>query len=193
MSNEETKKPTDPETPAKLSRKQEAFIERYLLHFNATEAYKAIYGLVDDTSASACASKLLRSDKVQQYLQRRLAERKQDLHVDTQYVVRKLTEIIDADLVGSIAYLTKNELEKMPLNIRKLVQAVELVKTKNTSRTNSGDYETTTEKYKVTFMSKDNAVTLLGKHTGAYIKDNVTANINLDQMTFTDALKKLDL
>ncbi len=42
-------------------------------------------------------------------------------------------------------------------------------------------------------MSKDNAVTLLGKHTGTYLRDNVSANITLDQMTFTDALKQLDI
>lgn len=193
MSDDKTKKVDAPETIAMPPKKHVDFVERYLSHFNATKAYMDTYGTTNDVASASSASKLLRDVKVQKYLQRRLAERKAELHVDAQYVVRKLTEIVESDLVSSTAYLTANELKEMPENIRKLVQSVELVKTKNKSSTNSGDYETTIEKYKVTFMSKDNAITLLGKHTGTFIKDNVSANINLDQMTFTDALKQLDL
>lgn len=193
MSQEKSKKVDTPEKVKTLPKKHLDFIERYLSHFNATQAYKDTYGLKNELSAASSASDLLRNPNVQQYLQRRLAERKAEIHIDTHYVVRKLNEIVEADLVSSTAFLTADELEKMPANIRKLVQAVELVKTKNKTSTNSGDYENTTEKYKVTFMSKDNAITLLGKHTGAFIKDNVSANINLDQMTFTDALKQLDI
>jgi hypothetical protein len=193
VSDDKTKTIDAPETIPMPPKKHVDFVERYLLHFNATKAYKDTYGTTNDLSANSTSSKLLRDIKVQKYLQRRLAERKAELHVDTQYVVRKLTEIVESDLVSSTAFLTADQLKEMPAEIRKLVQSVELVKTKNKSSTNSGDYETTIEKYKVTFMSKDNAITLLGKHTGTFIKDNVSANINLDQMTFTDALKQLDL
>ena len=193
MSQEKTENLKAPETLKTLPKKHLDFIERYLSHFNAAKAYSDTYGIQNTNAAAVSASRLLTNDKVQQYLQRRLAERKAELHVDTNYVVRKFTEIIEADYVDSTQYLSADQLKKIPENIRKLIQGVELMKTKNKTSTNSGDYETETEKYKVTFMSKDAALANLGKHTGAFIKDNVSANINLDQMTFTDALKQLDI
>lgn len=193
MSQETEPKPIPPVTPKKLSRKQEAFIENYLLHFNAAKAYSTVYGILDPAHASGSASRLLADATMQQYLQRRLAERKAELHIDVNYVVRKLTEIVEADFVDSTQYLTANQLKEIPSEIRKLIQSIEIHKTKNSQHTNSGDYETETEKYKVTFMSKDAALQGLGKHTGTYIKDNVSGQFNLDQMTFTDALKQLDI
>jgi phage terminase small subunit len=193
MSQDKTKEVDSSKTLEMPSKRHVDFIERYLMHFNATKAYSDTYGVKNMDAARASASKLLASPNVQQYLQRRLAERKAELHVDTNYVVRKLTEIVEADFVDSTQYLTADQLKKIPTEIRKLIQTIEIMKTKNSSHTNSGDYETETEKYKVTFMSKDAAINALGKHTGAFIKDNVSANINLDQMTFTDALKQLDI
>ena len=193
MSSNQTNSLDSSKTLKKVSRKHQEFIEHYLTHFNASKAYGDVFGVPAGHNRDATASAILRRNEVQQYLQQRLAERKATLNVDTQYVVRKLTEVIETDLVSSTAYLSRDQLDKMPEATRKLVQSVELVKTRNSSHTNSGDYENETEKFKVTFMSKDNAITLLGKHTGAFIKDNVSANVNLDQMTFTDALKKLDI
>lgn len=187
----ETKKPR--EKSEKLVKKHHDFVEHYLLHFNATQAYKATYGTKNDLAAGASASKLLKQNNVQQYLQQRLAERKAELHLDTNYVVRKYNEILAADYVDGTQYLTKEQLDSMPKAVRLLVQSVELMKTTNKTSNNSGDYTNTTIKYKVTFMSKDNALNQLGKHTGAFIKDNLTGNFNLDQMTFTDALKQLDI
>lgn len=196
MSKEETKetKETIPSKTHKMpSRKQIAFIENYLLHFNGGQAYSEVYGVLDPASAGACASRLLKDVAVQRYLNQRLEDRRAELHIDQNYVVRKLMEIVEADFVGSTQYLTEKQINEIPKNIRKLIQSIEKVKTTNSSSTNSGDYENTTEKFKVTFMSKDLALQSLGKHTGAFMKDNINANINMDQMTFSDALKKLDI
>lgn len=60
-----------------LNRKWKAFVEEYLrLNWNGTRAYKAIYGehLSDETAAPR-ASKLLRNDKIKDYLSQRIAER----------------------------------------------------------------------------------------------------------------------
>lgn len=189
MSEDLNKKSLAPETPTKLSTRHLAFVEDYLLHFNASQAYSKVYPATKGHSLAACASQLLTRIDVQQYLQRRLAERKAQLNVDASYVVRKLTEIVEADFVNSTQFLTKHELDKIPENIRKLIQSIEIQK-----QTNRGEnFDTTTEKYKVTFMSKDAAINALGKHTGAFMKDNVSGQYNLDQMTFTDALKQLDI
>lgn len=175
-------------------KKHQDFVERYLLHFNATKAYMDTYGGKNVMAAGASATRLLKDVLVKKYLDRRLAERKAEIHIDVAYVVRKLTEIVEADyLEHANTTFTAEEIKQIPKEIRKLIQSVELVKNTNRTNTNSGDYTNTTEKYKITFMSKDAALQALGKHTGTFLKDNVSANINLDQMTFTDALKKLDI
>jgi len=189
MSDKKTEKSIVPEKPKMPSRKHLQFIEEYLSHFNASKAYGAVFGRKEGHARDVDASALLRRSDVQQYLNKRLAERKQELHLDTSYVIRKLNEIIDTDYISGTQYLTKDQLDKLPEATRKLVQSVEIQKTKSSSR----DFENETTKYKVTFMSKDNAITLLGKHTGAFIKDNVNVNLNIDQASFTDALKQLDI
>lgn len=193
MSQSKTKNTLGSKTNKNTPEKVRTFVEHYLMHFNAKRAYMAVFGNKNDASSTVLASQFLSRPNVQQYLTQRLAERRAQLHVDTQYVIRKLLDIVEADFVDSTQYLTKQELAQIPEEIRKLIQSIELVKTRNYNSTNSGTYENETEKYKVTFMSKDNAITLLGKHTGAFMKDNISANINMDQMTFTDALKKLDI
>lgn len=190
MTKKNTKETTNlAEKCRNVARKHELFVENYLLHFNATEAYKQTYGLKSDTVAASNGSALLRQPDVKQYLEKRLAERKEELSVDASYIVRKYLEIIETDYTEGIQELSKDQLQKMPKALRKLIQSVEIVKT--STRTDRSDYES--ERYKVTFMSKDKAAEAIGKHTGTFMKDNITANVNLDQMTFTDALKQLDI
>lgn len=193
MTKDQTKNTLRPKTNKNAPEKVRAFVECYLTHFNAKKAYMTVFGAKNDNCATALGSGYLRRDNVQQYLTQRLAERRAQLHVDQQYVVRKLVEVVESDFVDAIQYLSKDELSKIPEDIRKLIQSVELIKNRNYTTNDSGSYENESEKYKVIFMSKDNAITLLGKHTGAFMKDNISANINMDQMTFTDALKKLDI
>lgn len=174
----------------KVDNYQKAFVDNYLSDFNAKRAYlETINPKVTPESATAQASKLLTDRNVQQYLSEKLNERRQQLHVDQSYVVRKLLDITEIDYVESIQHLTKNELEKIPKDVRKLIQSVKLIKTK----TNNESGEFLTEKYEVVFMNKDKALELLGKHTGTFMKDNVQGQFDMGRMGFTDALKELDI
>lgn len=51
-----------------LTDKQIKFCQQYILDFNATQAYKLVYGIEADETAAVCASKMLRNAKVRKYL-----------------------------------------------------------------------------------------------------------------------------
>ena len=175
----------------KTNAQRKAFVDNYLLDFNATRAYREVYSPNgSDNSCKVSGSKLLTLIDVQQYLSEKLTERKQQLHVDQSYVVRKLLDITEIDYVDSIQHLTNDQIEKIPKDVRKFIQSIKLLRTKTRGENN---FESETEKYEVTFMSKDKALELLGKHTGAFMKDNVQGQYDLGRMGFTDALRELDI
>lgn len=170
------------------------FVDNYLKDFNASRAYREVISAdVTPASAGSLAGRLLLDVKIQEYLKQRLDERKQMLHIDQSYVVRKLLEIVESDYVGTISHVTARELEQIPEDVRKLIQSIKLLKTKNSHESNGNTHETETEKYEVTFMSKDKALELLGRHTGTFAKDNVQGQYDMGRMGFTDALKTLDI
>lgn len=179
----------------KLDSQRRAFIDNYLIDFNAKRAYlEIISAKCSPESASSLASKLLQDVNVQQYLNEKLLERKALLHIDQSYVVRKLLDITEIDYVDSIQHVTRSELEKIPKDVRKLIQSIKLVKTRNRNETDKGFVnETESEKYEITFMSKDKALELLGKHTGTFMRDNIQLNADMGRMSFTDALRELDI
>ena len=184
--------------PLKIQKKEKLFVEEYLSNgFNATDAYqKHVASKTAKRSAMhGSASDYLRRANVQQYLEQRLEERRQEIHVDQNYVIRKYLEIVESDYVGSTQYLTKDELDRMPQAARKLVISIESHKTITTRSYKYGN-ETTEEeqeRYKVTFMCKNKALEALGKHTGAFMKDNITLQGNIETKSFTEALKELDI
>lgn len=180
--------------PKNVIEKKRRFVDEYIQDFNARRAYQEVYSkIATDSNASTLGNKLLLDVEIQQYLKQRLEERKQELHVDQQYVVRKLLDITEADYVDTIQYVTQEQLDKIPKEIRKFIQSIKLTKNRAMNRTNAGDYENETEKYEVTFMSKDKALELLGRHTGAFMKDNVQGQYDMGKMGFTEALKHLDI
>ena len=182
-----------------LPSKHRDFVDEYLTNgYNATEAYASCCAGKSTKSRESCGtlgSNLLQNVKVKQYLELRIEQRKKELHVDQNYVVRKLLEIVECDVVEQTQYLTKDELDKMPKNVRKLVTSIETIKTttKRSFKYGNETEEEFNEKYKVTFMSKDKAIDSLGKHTGAFMKDNITLQGNIETKSFTDALKDIDI
>lgn len=170
------------------------FVEAYLVNFNATAAYSLVFDCEPTNACTVAASAFLRTIDVQQYLQQRLKERRDELHVDQNFVVKKLLQIVETDYVDSIQYLTKDQINQIPKSVRPLIQSIELDKSRTENTDAEGNEKIfTSTRYKVTFMSKDKAIELLGKHTGAFMRDNVQLNADLGRMSFTDALKELDI
>lgn len=185
--------------PLKVNAKEKLFVDEYLKNgFNATQAYgKHVASKRSNPSNWHCSSSAyLARSSVQQYLNERLEQRKQEIHVDQNYVVRKYLEIVESDYVGTTQYLTKAELDRMPQAARKLVTSIDSDTTTHTWQDRYGqqrDHEEITEKYKVTFMCKNKALEALAKFTGTFMKDNISLQGNIESKSFTDALKELDI
>lgn len=184
--------------PKKPSTKEMAFVEEYLTNgFNATHAYRDTIATANSKSRTwgAEGHKYLKRQSVDSYLKQRLAERKEEIHVDQNYVIRKYLEIIESDFAGNTLELTKSELERIPEKARKLIQDIKVSKSSHNFKSRyTGEYETETEeKYQVTFMSKDKALDAIARHTGTFLKDNISLQGNVETKSFTDALKDLDI
>lgn len=181
--------------------KEEAFVESYLTNgFNASQAYADNIATTKAKPLNfpAAASGFLRKESVQSILSERLKARKKELHIDQNYVVNKLLEIVESDIVKGTQYLSKDELDKMPLSMRKMIKSIDVDKSTHKWNERNGtaegeDHLEFEEKYKVTFMDKDKALDSLAKFTGAYMKDNISLQGNIETKSFTDALKDLDI
>lgn len=59
----------------KLNRKQQAFCERYIVDFNGTKSYLAVYDTESETVAGINASKLLKKPQIRLYIQELLKQK----------------------------------------------------------------------------------------------------------------------
>ena len=176
-----------------LSQAHKHFCEEYLIDWNATRAYKSIYGTKSEAAASTRSSKLVRKANVQAYIAKRVEERNLELRVDQAYVINKAKEIVECDYTG-VVVMTEREIDELPEATRKLIQSVK-IKKRTTSRTNNNnnfDEETEELTYMVTFMSKDKAHECLAKHTNAYAKDN-ESSLNLNIKGFAAVVAELEI
>lgn len=79
-----------------LNEKQKRFCDEYLIDFNATRAYKAVYK-VGDKISEAASSRLLRNVKVKNYLAEKSKEATKDVKVSRERVLDELATIAFAD------------------------------------------------------------------------------------------------
>lgn len=77
-----------------MTEKQRRFTDEYLIDLNATRAYKAIYtNIKSDSVAAANASRLLRSAKVQEYLQAKQSELQQRTEITQERVLKEYARL----------------------------------------------------------------------------------------------------
>lgn len=81
-----------------MTNKQKAFVDEYLIDFNATRAYKTVYKNVksDDVAAQA-GSRLLRNVKVEEYLNKRMKDREKRTEITQDKVLNELAQIAFAN------------------------------------------------------------------------------------------------
>ncbi len=86
----------------KLTEKQKRFCEEYLIDYNATRAYKAVYNCKSDNTAAACANKLLRNVKVKSYFDGLLDEIHTRNTADAREVIEYLTSVMRGESTAEI-------------------------------------------------------------------------------------------
>lgn len=70
-----------------LTAKQKLFADRYLIDFNATLAYKEIYGVKSDNTAAVNGAKLLRNAKIGDYIAARQEKLSDKLQITQEMVL----------------------------------------------------------------------------------------------------------
>jgi len=144
----------------KLTKKQDLFVNEYLIAFNATRAAKAA-GYSEKTAYSM-GEENLRKPEIRLAIEAAVEERNSRVKVDAEYVVRKLKQVVEADLTDLIALgkegASEDELKKLPKEMRVLITEISPV----------ANHSLGTWRYKFKIMDKTKCTELLGKHVGAF-------------------------
>jgi hypothetical protein len=179
------------ETGYKLSKKHKAFCDRYVECFDAKTAYIEVFPHVKLTSAYTLSGKLLQKVEVKEYLGELLEERKQQILVDSVFVLQKHLEVVNSNYVdAAIKHVDEAELGGMPENVQKLVQGIDIVDKTFYKGQNKKEIDYTERKYKFKFMSKDKNIQGLGKTLGMYLERlDVSGMIGI--ATFASAVSEL--
>jgi len=79
-----------------LSAKHKAFCDQYLSNgFNATQAYKSVYG-VSDKVAGSSAPRLLENARVKEYLQQEQNKTADKLEITREFLIKEYLELINS-------------------------------------------------------------------------------------------------
>jgi len=141
------------------------FCDHYLITLNAADSYrKAGYKAKTKASIENNASRLLSNDRVQNYIQWKIKERKKRLTIDEQYVLNllqaatkvKITDFFEIrkDQTGKTRIFIK-DLTKMPDAAVQLIESI-----------TEGQFGIT-----IKLISKTSAIEKLGAHLGMWGKD----------------------
>jgi phage terminase small subunit len=145
----------------KISDKQESFLQRYVQDFNGSKSYRECYpNCKSDNNAKASAAKLLAKDNIKTRLAEILKEREERTKVDSTYVIEYLKGAVELDLdefaeIGKKG-ITLKDFQDIDKSIKKYCTEV--------SQTDSKTRGIIVN-FKV--FSKEKAIEMLAKHTGA--------------------------
>lgn len=153
---------------ARMTEKQKRFVEEYLIDLNATQA--AIRAGYSPNTAEQAASRMLSFVKVQDAIEKALAERSRRTGINQDRVINELAKIAFAKITD----IVNSDCEILPDADEADLAAIESVKVK-TIPTKSG--ETGVER-EVKLSSKLKALELLGKHLGMW-NDKLDVNMNV--------------
>lgn len=164
--------------------KQDLFVKEYLKDLNGTQAYiRAGYKVKNENVAAVYASKLLRKPKVQEKIQKAMAEREKRTEITQDRVLKEIANLAFTDRTGIV------NLKNNSLIIKNFDELSEEQKA-----CISGVKET---KYgiEVTFYNKEKALEMLGRHLGMFtekleVKGELKTEDPFKGLT-TDELKKV--
>ena len=108
-----------------LNPKQEKFCLEYSKSGNATEAYRTAYGVVNESTAAANSSKLLRNAKIQSRLKELADELSSEKIMDAREVQERLTAIARGEVTEEI--FLNGERTQRQATSRDKIKAIELL------------------------------------------------------------------
>lgn len=147
-------------TKRELNKKQEQFVQEYMIDLNATQA--AIRAGYSKRTAYSQGQRLLKHVEVQRRLQAEQAKRAERVQVDQEYVLRRLVEIDQMDALdildddGSI-----KPIKDWPKTWRQFLSGFDV-----TQMSSAEDVETVVRR--IRWPDKIRNLELLGRHLGMF-------------------------
>ena len=176
----------------KLTSRQQAFVNEYLIDLNAAAAYLRAGYKCSDNVARINASRLLSSANVQKEIKEALAKRTERVEITQDMVLRELARVAFADLRSIYrpdgSMMSVSELSDDAAASVAGVESTEIADGSGDSKTVAGYIR------KVKRWDKVKALELLGRHLGMYT-DRVALSGDVSippliQIAFVDASQK---
>ena len=147
-----------------LTPKQKQFVERYLIHLNASQAYKEAYKPKNSKSAESCSIRLLRNVKIQDAIQAGTRAKSTRNEIDQDWVISRLKAVAD----GHIGKVCSFEGSKFSLKLSEDLsdddkRCLSSIKKKETQTQFGGSSE-----FEVRLREPVRALELLGRHIGMW-------------------------
>ncbi|MPW25961.1 terminase small subunit [Alkalibaculum sp. M08DMB] len=167
-----------------LTEKQKLFINEYLIDLNATRAYKEVYkSTKKDETARANSSRLLKKQKIIDYLDAQMKEREKRTEITQDKVLKELAKIGFADIKDYLEYKTAKTVvgyeEGEP--IIDYSQIIDVIDSKNVDTSIIQEVSISKDgTFKFKLYDKQRALTDIGKHLGMFTdKTEISGDIGL--------------
>lgn len=155
---------------AKLTAKQQRFVDEYLIDLNATQAYiRAGYKNYD--SAGVEANKTLNNPKIRKAIDEAMAERSKRTGINQDRVLQELAKLA---FVNAADVIDVNTATVLPDAKPEDLACIASVKVKKTTKGKN-----TIEEREVRFYDKKDSLVQLGKHLGMF-KDRVELDADME-------------
>jgi len=158
----------------KLRDKQEMFCKEYLIDLNATQA--AIRAGYSQNTAKEQGCQLLTKLNIQERIQELKAKRCEKLEITSESVLQELYNWAYGDFTD-IMELSFTEIKELPIELRRLITGFERnITTKD---------NTSSEKIKISFVSKEKAIELITRHLPDFYAPEKKQHEFIEQPLFT--------
>lgn len=148
---------------ARLSKKQQAFVDEYLIDLNATQAaIRAGYKRSEYTDTNA--NKLLENTRIAEEIEKKMAERSKRTGINQDRVVQELAKLA---FVNAADVIDVNTATVLPDAKSEDLACIQSVKVKRTTKGKN-----VIEEREVRFYDKKDSLVQLGRHLGMF-KDKV--------------------
>ncbi len=142
-----------------LTKKQELFIQEYLVDMNATQAYKrAGYAVKNDNVAHASAQRMLRNATVKKEIERQIDLRKRKLKVTAEDVIDELIKVGFTNITDVVnvkeGFVIAKDTDTLTENQQRAISEIK--------QTESG--------ITIKMHNKLSALKLLGQHLGIFLE-----------------------
>lgn len=167
-----------------LSAKQKLFCQRWLIHRNASRAYREAYETNDDNVCAVEGHRNLRKPNIRRFLDIKLEEIEDRFDMDLDKCLKGMFRIASANMLDYINLDGTVNLSELTHDQAAAIQEV-TVETYE-ERTGRGDETETVKKVKLKLYDKKGALKDLGQHFGGF-KTKVEHSVTED---LADAIKK---